>query len=90
MLIKSLLYASEADVPGTSCIPESAPFWDGQAGDVLYTASMTPILTFLEDTGPGVHDTTAAACSPGLYVLHLGEVCALWHSCLLSPFSFIC
>lgn len=33
-----------------------------QAGDTLYTASMIPIMSFLEDTGPGVHDTTAAAC----------------------------
>ena len=33
-----------------------------QVGDILYTASMVPIMTFLEDTGPGVHDTTAAAC----------------------------
>ena len=41
---------------------------------MLYTASMKPILTFLEDTGPGVHDTTAAACSYGMYALYLGEV----------------
>ena len=45
-----------------------------QAGDTLYTASMLPIMTFLEDSGPGVHDTTAAACSYGLYVLQIGEV----------------
>ena len=45
-----------------------------QAGDTLYTASMVPIMTFLEDSGPGVHDTTAAACSYGLYVLQIGEV----------------
>jgi uncharacterized protein YcgI (DUF1989 family) len=45
-----------------------------QAGDTLYTASMQPIMQFLEDSGPGVHDTTAAACSYGLYVLQIGEV----------------
>lgn len=44
-----------------------------QAGDTLYTASMKPIMSFLEDSGPGVHDTTAAACSYGLYVLQIGE-----------------
>jgi uncharacterized protein YcgI (DUF1989 family) len=40
---------------------------------MLYTASMAPIMEFLEDSGPGVHDTTAAACSYGLYVLQIGE-----------------
>lgn len=45
-----------------------------QAGDMLYTASMLPIMTFLEDSGPGQHDTTAAACSYGMYVHYLGEV----------------
>lgn len=45
-----------------------------QPGDILYTASMKPIMTFLDQSGPGVHDTTAAACSYGLYVLQLGEV----------------
>ena len=49
-----------------------------QAGDTLYTASMVPIMTFLEDSGPGVHDTTAAACSYGLYVLQIGEVSLFW------------
>ena len=55
-----------------------------QAGDTLYTASMKPILTFLEDTGPGVHDTTAAACSYGMYELYLGKVGALLPSFLGS------
>ncbi len=45
-----------------------------QAGDMLYTASMKPIMKFLEESGPGCHDTTAAACSYGLYVLQIGEV----------------
>ena len=58
-----------------------------QAGDTLYTASMKPIMTFLEETGPGCHDTTAAACSYGLYVLQIGEasdyllVCSSTVSC---------
>jgi len=50
-----------------------------QAGDTLYTASMKPIMTFLEETGPGCHDTTAAACSYGLYVLQIGEEAAKEH-----------
>lgn len=50
-----------------------------RAGDTLYTASMLPIMTFLEDSGPGVHDTTAAACSYGLYVLQIGEEAAKEH-----------
>ncbi|EIE25881.1 hypothetical protein COCSUDRAFT_32414 [Coccomyxa subellipsoidea C-169] len=50
-----------------------------QAGDTLYTASMKPIMTMLEDSGPGVHDTTAAACSYGLYVLQIGEEAAKEH-----------
>ena len=45
-----------------------------QAGDMLYTASMVPIMKFVEDSGPGQHDTTAAACSYGMYALYLGEV----------------
>ena len=53
----------------------SSPWLPDQAGDTLYTASMKPIMTFLEDSGPGVHDTTAAACSHGLYVLQIGAVC---------------
>jgi uncharacterized protein len=31
-------------------------------GDQLYTNRRRPILTLLEDTSPGVHDTTFAAC----------------------------
>ena len=43
-----------------------------QPGDVLVTAQRKPILTFLEDTGPGVHDTTVAACSHEIYEQMLG------------------
>ncbi len=31
-------------------------------GDVLVTNNRTPILRFLEDTSPGIHDTVMAAC----------------------------
>ena len=41
-------------------------------GDVLVTSQNKPILTFLEDSGPGVHDTTVAACSHELYEQILG------------------
>ena len=48
-------------------------------GDVLVTAQSKPILTFLEDTGPGVHDTTVAACSHELYEAVLGISPADFH-----------
>lgn len=32
------------------------------AGDALYTNRRRPVLTLTEDTSPGVHDTTLAAC----------------------------
>ncbi len=41
-------------------------------GDVLVTSQSKPIMTFLEDSGPGVHDTTVAACSHELYEAILG------------------
>jgi len=37
-------------------------------GDSLFTNRRRPILTILEDTTPGVHDTTVAACCPRRYV----------------------
>ncbi|HEX6934705.1 MAG TPA: urea carboxylase-associated family protein [Streptosporangiaceae bacterium] len=33
-----------------------------RAGDQLFTNRRRPVLTFVEDTSPGVHDTTLAAC----------------------------
>jgi uncharacterized protein YcgI (DUF1989 family) len=33
-----------------------------KVGDVLYTNTRRPILTLLEDTSPGIHDTLIAAC----------------------------
>jgi uncharacterized protein YcgI (DUF1989 family) len=42
-----------------------------RAGDALYTNKRRPILTLLEDTSPGVHDTVIAACDRWRY-LELG------------------
>ncbi|MBC8038305.1 MAG: urea carboxylase-associated family protein [Rhizobiales bacterium] len=36
-------------------------------GDTLVTNRRQPILVFLEDTSPGVHDTVIAACDPPRY-----------------------
>lgn len=36
-------------------------------GDVMVTSRRKPILTVIEDTGPGVHDTLVAACDHHLY-----------------------
>ncbi|MGN6793049.1 MAG: DUF1989 domain-containing protein [Streptosporangiaceae bacterium] len=33
-----------------------------RAGDYLYTNRRRPVLTLMQDTSPGVHDTTLAAC----------------------------
>jgi uncharacterized protein len=38
-----------------------------QAGDLLITNRRRPILSILEDTTPGVHDTLIAACDPARY-----------------------
>ncbi|KAK9829145.1 hypothetical protein WJX72_004151 [[Myrmecia] bisecta] len=54
-----------------------------KAGDVLVTNQRQPILTFLEDTGPGLHDTTVAACDYNLYLEELGKEGADEHdSCI--------
>ena len=36
-------------------------------GDVLVTNRRRPILTFVEDTSPGIHDTLIACCDPERY-----------------------
>ena len=41
-------------------------------GDSLLTGQRKPILTFLEDSGPGAHDSTVPACSLELYQSMLG------------------
>ncbi len=38
----------------------------------MVTSRRLPILTFMEDTGPGVHDSVAASCSHTLYEILLG------------------
>lgn len=40
-----------------------------RTGDSLYTTHRRPILTLLEDTSPGVHDTLMAACDNYRYGL---------------------
>ena len=37
------------------------------AGDQLYSSRRRPLLTLVEDTSPGVHDTLIAACDPERY-----------------------
>jgi uncharacterized protein YcgI (DUF1989 family) len=39
------------------------------AGDHLYSSRRRPLLTLVEDTSPGVHDTLIAACDPERYRL---------------------
>ena len=38
-----------------------------KAGDLLYDNRRTPILRFVEDTSPGIHDTVIAPCDPARY-----------------------
>jgi len=45
-----------------------------QVGDSMVTNLRRPIFTLLEDTGPGVHDTTVAACDQYLYQQQIGMV----------------
>lgn len=48
-------------------------------GDGLFTNCRNEIMTFLEDSGPGVHDTTVAACDYYLYVSQIGAEAAEQH-----------
>ena len=41
-------------------------------GDTFVTSTRKPIMTVIEDTGPGVHDTLVAACDHYLYENELG------------------
>jgi uncharacterized protein YcgI (DUF1989 family) len=50
-----------------------------QAGDILITNRRRPILSIVDDTTPGVHDTLIAACDPARY-RQLGVV-GHHHSC---------
>jgi uncharacterized protein YcgI (DUF1989 family) len=47
-----------------------------QVGDSLVTNQRRPILTLVEDTSPGIHDTLIAACDRYRYIL-LG--CSEYH-----------
>jgi uncharacterized protein YcgI (DUF1989 family) len=38
-----------------------------KAGDLLYDNRRRPILRFVEDTSPGIHDTVIAPCDPERY-----------------------
>jgi hypothetical protein len=40
-----------------------------QVGDGLYSSQRRPLLTLVEDTSPGVHDTLIASCDPDRYRL---------------------
>jgi len=39
-------------------------------GDVMFSDRRRPMLTWLEDTSPGRHDTLLPACSPAIYAEH--------------------
>ena len=47
-----------------------------KVGDSMVTNLRRPIFTLLEDTGPGVHDTTVSACDQYLYQQQIGVVSA--------------
>ena len=40
-----------------------------KVGDTMYTNKRRPILTFIQDTSPGIHDTLLAACDRYRYKL---------------------
>lgn len=43
--------------------------WRPQVGSTLVTNQRRPIVTIIEDTTPGIHDTAFAACDPRRYEL---------------------
>ena len=51
--------------------------WRVRVGTVLVSSRRRPMLTLVEDTSPGVHDTLLCACSPEIY-RELG--CEGWHA----------
>eukprot|EP00891_Asterochloris_glomerata_P008240 jgi/Astpho2/8240/fgenesh1_pg.00122_%23_19_t len=54
-----------------------------KVGDTAVTNLRRPIFTLVEDTGPGVHDTTVAACDQYLYIQQIGPEAAKEHdSCI--------
>jgi len=63
---------SAADIRDYMCM-EATRVWNQrlnpQVGDSFITAQRYPILTLVEDTSPGVHDTFMAACDARRYEL---------------------
>jgi len=58
------------DLSETLSMEHSRPYWlrlNPVQDDVLLTTRRRPILTLVEDTSPGVHDTLVAACDPTRY-----------------------
>lgn len=58
-----------------------------RVGDSMVTNLRRPIFTLLEDTGPGVHDTTVSACDQYLYQQQIGVVS---HLTLCESMCCIC
>ncbi|MDU9022793.1 urea carboxylase-associated family protein [Pseudomonas corrugata] len=64
------------DLQEAMSMEHSRPFWlklNPREGDSLLTNKRRRILTLVEDTTPGIHDTLVAACDPTRYV-QLGVV----------------
>jgi uncharacterized protein YcgI (DUF1989 family) len=51
--------------------------WTPTVGAVFVSTRRRPMLTLIEDTSPGIHDTLLCACSPEIY-RELG--CSGWHA----------
>lgn len=65
-----------ADVTETMSMEHCRASWlrvNPQVGDTLISNFRRPVLTLIEDTSPGIHDTLVAACDPSRY-LQLGVV----------------
>ncbi|TNF83926.1 urea carboxylase-associated family protein [Pseudomonas sp. ICMP22404] len=65
-----------SDLQEAMSMEHSRPFWlklNPREGDSLLTNKRRRILTLVEDTTPGIHDTLVAACDPTRYV-QLGVV----------------
>lgn len=58
------------DLSEVMSMEHSRPFWlklNPRQGDSLVTNKRRKILTLIEDTSPGIHDTLVAACDPTRY-----------------------
>lgn len=59
-----------ADLTETMSMEHCRASWlrvNPQVGDTLISNHRRPILTLIEDTSPGIHDTLVAACDPSRY-----------------------